>query len=285
MFYNLLHTFTEKGIFTLQRLQNYSKRKIAHAKADLQEFSRNAEFRNTQVGKRCFILGNGPSLLKHDLLPLGSEQVFVVNNFYRHQDFTAIKPNYYVFADPDVYRLEVPSVVSWWQEFAEKVKGQNIVFFLPIQLKGTAVHGLLKQEKVYFLGLDLPFSENTVHKFDITETVGAAQNVLILCIQLAIYMGFTEIYLTGADHDWLTNIKELKHFYGTVDATTNGVRETFHTEYSWWVYATNKMFKQYKMVRRYAKDKGVKIYNASEAGLLDIYPPITFKEALGEKPN
>ena len=39
-------------------------------------------FKNKYKGKRCFIIGNGPSLNKMDLSPLKNEYTFGLNRFY-----------------------------------------------------------------------------------------------------------------------------------------------------------------------------------------------------------
>ncbi|HLP21165.1 MAG TPA: 6-hydroxymethylpterin diphosphokinase MptE-like protein [Chitinophagales bacterium] len=280
--YGFFFSLAGKCIFYLQKAQDHFRRQIAYAASDKQELSRNRIFKEKNTGQKCFILGTGPSLLKHDLTQLANEQVFVVNSFYQHDQINIISPNFYVFADPGFYRIEVPSVLKWWEDFASKSKNLGISFFLPIQLKNTGVHTLLKDEKVYFLDLGLPFYKDAAYKFDPTQTVNGVQNVLVLCIQLAIYMGFKDIYLLGADHDWLTNFmyKEQTHFYAKENVEMEGLEQNHLLYYNWWLSAVNEKFRQYKEVNVFAKDKGVRIYNASEAGVLDVFPWITYKEAL-----
>ena len=51
-------------------------------------------FENKYVGKRCFIIGSGPSLTKENLSLLKNEKIFIVNRAYKalqlglpHYDF------------------------------------------------------------------------------------------------------------------------------------------------------------------------------------------------------
>ena len=52
--------------------------------------AKNSELKDIHKCKRCFILGNGPSIKKENLKPLKNEIVFALNNFYVHDDFAEI---------------------------------------------------------------------------------------------------------------------------------------------------------------------------------------------------
>src|SRR5690349_18838408 len=45
---------------------------------------RNEVFRNLHKGRRCFIIGNGPSIKDQDLSPLANEITLVTNSFHVH---------------------------------------------------------------------------------------------------------------------------------------------------------------------------------------------------------
>src|SRR5262245_54602744 len=68
----------------------------------LQELKRNRRLLGRHRGARCFVLANGPSVLKQDLLPLRDEVVLSVSNGYLHKDFDAIAPAYH-FVPPIPY--------------------------------------------------------------------------------------------------------------------------------------------------------------------------------------
>ena len=44
----------------------------------------NRALKDRHVGKRCFVIGNGPSLARTDLAPLANEYTIGANSFYRH---------------------------------------------------------------------------------------------------------------------------------------------------------------------------------------------------------
>lgn len=277
MISKIIIKYSEKWIRTLEKFNSFLFRQSKNFKKD-NILKKNILLKNTYKSKKCYILGNSPSLNNHDLLLLENENVFCLNTFFVHKDFDIIKPNFYVFADPDLYNLD-DSIIEWWQKLIEKSSNKNISFFLPIQLKNTFVHKKLINEKIYFIDLSLPFNSQSVKFFDLSKPVNGVQNVLILSIQTAVFMGFEEIYLLGADHDWMSHFgNEQRHFYSTDETKVENVGSTGYP-YNWWLDSVNTMFIQYKLIKkRLDKKTNVKIFNASESGVLDVFPAIKFKD-------
>ncbi len=277
MISKIIIKYSEKWIRTLEKFNFFLFKQSKNFKKD-SILKKNIVLKNTNKSKKCYILGNSPSLNNHDLLLLENENVFCLNTFFVHKDFDEIKPNFYVFADPDLYNLD-DSIKAWWEKLIEKSTNKNISFFLPIQLKNTFVHEKLIHEKIYFIDLSLPFNNQSVKYFDLSKPVNGVQNVLILSIQIAIFMGFENIYLLGADHDWMSHFgNEQRHFYNTKETNVENVGSTGYS-YNWWLDAVNTMFIQYKLIKkRLDKKTNIKIFNASESGVLDVFPAIRFKD-------
>src|SRR5437667_8176394 len=62
--------------------------------------SRNRELaRRHADGRRCFVIGNGPSLKTQDIRPLAQEFVIVANSFFQHTDCAIVSPQYYCVGD------------------------------------------------------------------------------------------------------------------------------------------------------------------------------------------
>ena len=55
--------------------------------------------KNKHKGKRCFVIGNGPSLNKMDLSLLKNEYTFGVNGVFYAFDELGFMPTYYVVED------------------------------------------------------------------------------------------------------------------------------------------------------------------------------------------
>jgi hypothetical protein len=43
--------------------------------------------------------------------------------------------------------------------------------------------------------------------------VPSPQSVTIMALEVALYMGFKNIYLLGCDHDWILHLDTSRHFY------------------------------------------------------------------------
>jgi hypothetical protein len=273
----ILKYFSNRLLFLNKLKDFYARKKRKFIKDSI--LKNNRILKNRYQNQKCYLLGNSPSLNNHDLLLLETENVFCLNTFFVHKDFNKIKPNFYVFADPDLYILN-DSNKDWWMKLIEKASNKGICFFLPLQLKHTFVHRNLINEKIYFIDFSLRFNKESVKNFDLSVPINGVQNVLILSIQIAIFLGFKEIYLLGADHDWLNHFgNEQRHFYDTKETKVENVGADNYP-YHWWLNSVNTMFIQYKLIKNHVdNEKKIKIFNASESGVLDIFPLITYKDS------
>ena len=57
---------------------------------------KNIEYKDKYKGKRCFIIGNGPSLKKHDLTLLKDEFVLTVNSMTITKEFDLITTDFHL---------------------------------------------------------------------------------------------------------------------------------------------------------------------------------------------
>jgi len=95
-------------------------------------------------------------------------------------------------------------------------------------------------------------------------------------------MGFRYIYLVGCDYNYLLNVAHgsSMHFYedgkGHDDSKEWRSTEEFYFGYylAW---------KQYRLMHEYLEPKVCYLYNATEGGLLDVFPRVALAEALAGK--
>src|SRR3546814_5642176 len=64
-------------------------------------------------GKRCFIIGNGPSLNKIDLSLLRNEYSFAVNSFYYKTREIGFRPTFFVVEDSTVIKENKEEIISY----------------------------------------------------------------------------------------------------------------------------------------------------------------------------
>ena len=137
---------------------------------------------------------------------------------------------------------------------------------------------LFNYDKVYYIDFDDTRSRIFNKRFELTGCVPSVSSVSIMALMLAIYLGFKEIFLLGIEH---TSFKldgnfEYRHFYEGKDANATGEMpnpEDLEVEFSGLV----NLWQQYKVLRSCATAKGIKIFNATEGGLLDLFSRVKYE--------
>jgi len=111
----------------------------------------------------------------------------------------------------------------------------------------------------------------------------APQSVSIMALYAAIYMGFGEIVLLGCDHDWILHLDESRHFYDEKQhaLNRNGYSEWFGARLDDYCKDYVNLWAQYRTLGKLAADRGVRILNATNGGLLDVFPRVQLQNVLG----
>lgn len=180
-------------------------------------YKRNFRFRNKELekfksihsGKRCFILGNGPSLRFDDLQLLyeKKEICFGVNRIYLAYESTDWRPDYYVAVDNLIIQKDYSTI--------KKLPGIKFVRHI------NNMEYDWKNCDTYEFG-GLMIEEKQGFSQDIVEGIYSGWTVVYEAIQIAVYMGFDEIYLLGVDMtSGIRSEAEGAHFYKTPDRNEN----------------------------------------------------------------
>jgi len=249
---------------------------------------RNAKFRNMYAGRRCFVIGNGPSLGKQDFSLLANEVTIAMNAFNKHPIIEKWQPTFFCMADPP--QTETPEQLAL---DLENIAAQAH-FFLIEHKERFDKYKYLHPETVYYLKTiwpplyDWPAREKC--PLDLTRTMPAFRNTSLMAIAIALYVGCSPIYLIGLDHDWLAERNVCTHFY------TTSPQDVRHADLSDWSYRrlvemVLMVWRTHESIRDLANRMGVTIYNATGGGYLDVYPNIEFnglfpsRSKLGEEIN
>lgn len=230
------------------------------AKSQDSEFIR--QYRGKYEGKRCFIIGNGPSLTGKDLNLIKDEISFACNRIYNIFGQTLWRPDFWMCVDAECLADEFENI--------QKLQG-------PIKF-------------VRSMGKKYPFKEeDKIHKIIICEFVidhskyvkrslstkcdkYFSMNYTVTCteIEFAIYMGFKEIYLLGVDHNYPISID--KSGKRTVD---NSIKSHFadggSKDASLHYIYTDAATQCYQVYQDYARQHGIHIYNATRGGKLEVF--------------
>ena len=211
--------------------------------------------RNIRVdAERCFIVGNGPSLKKEDLMKLKGEDTFVTNWFYKYNsDFSS---KFYLAVDTAFFS----------GEGFEYIK--NVYKKYP-EMKFILNYDAYKREpefwdmkRTFFLFPKL-FQYGDYVRFDCEKNMTACINVVLQCIQVALYMGYKKIYLLGCDFNQYAQLRP-NHFYDSNLNRTSSMGEDAR-------WSSMAHFHHYAL-QKVAKKLGVEIINLTESSLIDAYP-------------
>jgi hypothetical protein len=230
---------------------------------------RNLQFKDKHKGKRAFVLVSGPSLKQQDISRLSSEITFVVSGFYRHEVVRTWQPTYYCIIDKLFFNGSDTSR-KFFEQMNEVIKRST--FFLPLYrgYKSNQKFRLLAEEKTFYVataGLPGP-------SIEMDGVIQTFASVSAFALAQAIYMGCSPIYLLGYDHDHLAERGVDRHFYsGGTMAGAAGNSRPLAEKYSYdqEMTAYLLLWRNYRSLKRAAHRKGIKIYNATHGGYLDVF--------------
>jgi hypothetical protein len=99
-------------------------------------------------------------------------------------------------------------------------------------------------------------------------------------IQLAIYFGFKEIYLVGMDHDY--KIPHTASVSGETITSNADDENHFHPDYfgkgkKWHDPHLDRVERNYAYLENISNIFGVKIYNATVGGKLEVFERVDFE--------
>lgn len=213
------------------------------------------KYRNRHLGERCFILATGPSLTVADVKKLKYEYTFGMNSICMMFDELGWETTYYGVQDRGVF-----------EKLADKYCGLNKT----ILFVGDGIP-ILEREKVNAIPFAINYLDhkhsykhlNTKFSLDALKQIYDGYTITYSLIQIAVYMGFKEIYLLGNDCSYPKDPKK-QHFmdFGHYDAST--------------LTARDRILFAYQYANDFLKDSDVQIYNATRGGALEIFPRVDF---------
>jgi len=221
-------------------------------------YSRNKVLRNKYLGQRCFVLMNGPSLNGHDLSFLKNEVVFASNYFYRADVSRVVEPNYYCWADSKLF-FE-PEGKATIEEIREKCPGVTFV------LHHAAEAALGITDDIYY-----EYCKHIPNVFkvrnNLTGLVSNFGTVALHAINIALYMGFTEVYVLGLDFA----PGAFKHFTDLDAECEDPTKKSSKLEVcrNYWQY-TKCQYESYALAD-FAKKNGQRIINLNRSSCIRAF--------------
>lgn len=235
------------------------------------------KFRNIHKGERCFVLGNGPSLSVDDLNTLHdhNEICFASNGIYKLYDRTPWRPTYYTVSDDLVAKTTL-----------EEIKKQSMPVFMSDLYN---VMDIEKVERKDFYYVHMHPNAGYVNHPDFSKdivncTYDGCTVVYDLSLQIAAFMGFSEIYLLGVDNTagMLDGDNHFAGYYsGDEKEKIMDMSAPKFKDFSAQLFY-EQMNRAFESADRFSKKYGFRIYNATRGGRLDVLERVNFDTLFNE---
>lgn len=229
--------------------------------------------RNRNLGESCFIIGNGPSLTAADLQILHEQHIdsFATNRIFRIFPQTDWRPTYFINTDPVLIRdvLDEVNAIPAKEKFFSMRILQNKDF--------------CKKVRDYHL-FSIYFKPGTEEfSLDCTDKIRGRGCVTISAIQLAAHMGYRRIYLLGVDHSFTSETDEKGNKTVHPDVKRNYFCDDYDSDIKSEVrYHTDDTTVGYADAQAFYSRHGVIIQNATRTTKLEVFPKISFEDAVAE---
>lgn len=227
--------------------------------------------KNSHKGEKCFVIGNGPSLKVKDLEELHKKGIptFATNRIFKIFDKTDWRPTYYVSEDILLMR-DAQDVIK-----NMPTNGR----FIPINLQWYEGVDIPNADYFYIEYKD-PMKETFGLSTDIPRCIRCRGTVTITCLQIAIYMGFSDIYLIGVDH----NFAKMFDKNGNV-VIDHSIKNHFVDDYDKGIidqgFHVDEATEAYMDVERLSRKMGTfRVYNATRGGKLEVYERVDLDSIL-----
>jgi hypothetical protein len=203
-------------------------------------------------GERCILVGTAPSINLIDLSKITDEFIFLVNRGYLLRDrFNK---------DPDAIMLANPYAFAEYGEFILSQYWDYIFLSCEISDKKP-----IKDNEIWFSQWEYPRMDEAFFQPDCTEPLYHANTVVLSALQIAVWMGFSEIIIVGVD---LSFDEKKPHFYKTVG-------NELHRSKSVSMGMAGRMLRGFQYAAQYIDlHSSSKVYNAGIGGNLECFPRI-----------
>lgn len=234
-------------------------------------------YKNRYKGRRCFLIGNGPSLTVQDLELLKDEITFGCNRLYKLFTDTNWRPTYYCMIDALIAKYSS-------LELSENV---DCPLFTNINTRDLMKY----QPKHLIFARNLGEDQYRVNPCFEAYYVPSGATVMTFMLELAMYMGFTDIYLLGVD--CTSSLSSSGHcareyvneelIQKDIDRIRRRLDDPTLTAEQVAAYYFDQSTYSYHILRKYADARGIHIYNATRGGKLEVYERRNLNEVIGKK--
>ena len=259
-----------------------------------EELEKNFTLKDILLNRRCFILGNGPSLNQADLRLLKNEIVFTCNYFPQSDMFSSIYPLAHFISDSQFFINESNLDKKPLKKVFHSCQRQDVtyLFFNSIAKPYVSNYNLDNEFKIHYLAQSPNKDLNKT--IDLCSFIPAFSTVIQSAICTAIYMGVSEIYLLGCDCTGFVSYEKahkqqsLESSYGFgIDQNSSLVLNKNMTSLPIEVELRNyaHIFDGYKEIADYCKKNSIRIFNLSKETVLEYIPRLDYLDVIDKIQN
>lgn len=219
------------------------------------------QFRDRHSGQRCVIIGNGPSLKHTDLSLLRNEFTFGLNRIYLMFDELGFETTYHVV----VNQLVVEQCANDFR----KVKAP-LFTTVPNRKFLDGADGTAYMDKL----VGPRFSG------DVSRGIWEGATVTFVAMQVAYYMGFSEVVLVGVDHRFAVSGPAHQVVESAGPDASHFDPNYFGKGFKWQLPDLQTSEIAYELARRNFEADNRRIVDATVDGALAVFPKLPLEEAL-----
>ncbi len=225
--------------------------------------------KNRHIGERCFIVANGPSLRKTDLDRLQGEVTFGLNRIYLGFNESQFRPTYMVVMNElildqcagEISQLNLPLFINWNRHSLFSPSDENTIF---LKSKMVLVDSFQK---------------------DLTKPLIVGATVTFVALQLAFYMGFSQVILVGLDHNYGATGTPSKAEIRTQDHDLDHFHHGYFPKgFVWQLPDLRRADLDFLLARKAYEAGGREILDATIDGNCQVFPKVEYT-SLFERSN
>ena len=236
-----------------------------------------------QRSEPLIILGNGPSLkqtIAESADAIRRYPTMAVNFAANAPEFRALRPDYYILADPHFADTTDPNVEKLYKNLAAADWPMTLIVPYGLKLPFFKNKGI---DTVRFPALGVEGAEWLRHGAIRRQlAMPRPRNVMVCAIMCGIWLGFKEIYITGADHSWTRTLSVSDdnqvvtiqpHFYEEPGSEKERIASVYRDIRLHQILESFSIaFKAYHDIQDYASKNSISIYNATPGSFIDAFP-------------
>lgn len=241
------------------------------------------QFYNQYLGQRCFIIGNGPSLRILDLEKLENEITFASNGIYALYEKTFWRPTFYCAYD----YVFCKNMMSKIEDMKMLVTGCRAAFISVIR-EALQYKDNEDINNLFYIVIKNKIDEATglpLFSDDCSKEIYSSGSVTYIMLQLAMYMGFQEIYLLGMDTSF--SVERYRDGRIEINKTANHNKEIEKKDKIFvkdmvkshgynYIADVDSLLSGYEAANNVANIRNIKIYNATRGGKLEVFERVDF---------